>query len=105
MACFYGRNSFFTDRTLNVDAFKIKGTKDFEKQVIEKILDHGMPLPIYSAHVLKTAFALFEEGEGLNALEKEIIYRPLNRFLNSPLKAKHIRRLVKQAFNLVSKDF
>ena len=64
-----------------------------------------MPLPIYSAHVLKTAFALFEEGENLGSLEKEIIYRPLNRFLNSPLKAKHIRRLVKQAFNLVSKDF
>ena len=105
MACFYGRNSFFTDRTLNVDTFKIKNTQDFENQVIEKILDHGMPLPIYSAHVLKTAFALFEEGKGLNTLEKEIIYRPLNRFLNSPLKAKHIRRLVKQAFNLVSKDF
>jgi hypothetical protein len=29
----------------------------------------------------------------------------LNRFLNSPLKQKHVRRLARQANELVSRDF
>jgi hypothetical protein len=103
MACFYGRNSFFTDLELDTKPFSVADPQAFEEQVLEKILDHGMALPIYSAHLLKTSFALFEEGKKLS--EKETLYTPLNRFLHSPLKAKHTRRLATQAIHLVSKDF
>ena len=53
----------------------------------------------------KTSFAIFEEGDQLNQTEREILYRPLKRFLDSPLKTKHIRRVARQSIQLISKDF
>ncbi len=105
MSCFYGRNTFFTSPEIDPSQFEIKETKTFERDVLDKILDHGMALPIYSAHLLKTSKAIFEEGAFLNQVEKCELYSSLNRFLSSPLKAKHVRRMAKQAINLVAKDF
>lgn len=105
MACFYGRNTFFTNQNIDKLLFEVKEPETFEHNVLEKILDHGMPLPIYSAHLLKTSMAIFEEGSFLNDKDKCELYSSLNRFLSSPLKAKHVRRLAKQAINLVAKDF
>jgi len=61
--------------------------------------------PIFSAHYLKTSFAIFEEGDKLNQTEREILYRPLKRFLEFPLKTKHIRRVARQTIQLISKDY
>lgn len=105
MSCFYGRNTFFTDQFTDQSPFVVKDPDTFERGVLDKILDHGMALPIYSAHLLKTSKAIFEEGQFLSGKDKCELYSSLNRFLSSPLKAKHTRRLVKQAINLVSKDF
>ena len=72
---------------------------------LNKILDHGIRSPIFSAHYLKTSFAIFEEGDKLSQTEREILYRPLKRFLDSPLKTKHIRRNARQTIQLISKDY
>ena len=105
MACFYGRNTFFTDQKIDQLDFEVTDLYSFERNVLDKILDHGMALPIYSAHLLKTSKAVFEEGRGLNEKGKRKLYSSLNRFLSSPLKAKHARRSAKQAINLIAKDF
>ena len=53
MACFYGRNTFFTDQKIDQLDFEVTDLYSFERNVLDKILDHGMALPIYSAHLLK----------------------------------------------------
>jgi len=105
MACFYGRNTYYTDSTINDDMFQVDDHKKFKKDTLDMILDHGIRSPIFSAHYLKTSFAIFEEGDKLNQTEREILYRPLKRFLDSPLKTKHIRRNARQTIQLISKDY
>ena len=105
MACFYGRNTYYTDSTINDDMFQVDDHKKFKKDTLDMILDHGIRAPIFSAHYLKTSFAIFEEGDKLNQTEREILYRPLKRFLEFPLKTKHIRRVARQTAQLISKDY
>jgi len=105
MACFYGRNTFYTDSTIDENYFQIEDHIKFKKNTLNKILDHGIESPIYSAHYLKTSFAIFEEGAKLNQKERTILYRPLKRLLDSPLKSKHIRRVARQTIQLISKDY
>jgi len=105
MACFYGRNTYYTDSTINEDLFQVGNHEEFKKNTLNKILDHGIRPPIFSAHYLKTSLAIFEEGDQLNQMEREILYRPLKRFFDSPLKAKHIKRVARQTLQLISKDY
>lgn len=105
MACFYGRNIYYTDSTIDENLFQVEDHNKFKKYTLNKILDHGTRSPIYSAHYLKTSFAIFEEGDKLNQTEREILYRPLKRFLEFPLKTKHIRRVARQTIQLISKDY
>ena len=105
MACFYGRNTYYTDSTINEDTFLVEDHNKFKQNTLNKILDHGIRSPIFSAHYLKTSFAIFEEGDKLNHTEREILYRSLKRFLDSPLKSKHTRRVARQTAQLISKDY
>ena len=105
MACFYGRNIYYTDSTIDENLFQVEDHNKFKTHTLNKILDHGTRSPIYSAHYLKTSFAIFEEGDKLNQTEREILYRPLKRFLEFPLKTKHIRRVARQTIQLISKDY
>ena len=105
MACFYGRNIYYTDSTIDENLFQVEDHNKFKKHTLNKILDHGIRSPILSAHYLKTSFAIIEEGNKLNQKEREILYRPLKRFLEFPLKTKHIRRVARQTAQLISKDY
>ena len=105
MACFYGRNIYYTDSTIDENLFQVEDHNKFKKHTLNKILDHGTRSPIFSAHYLKTSFAIFEEGDKLNQTEREILYRPLKRFLEFPLKTKHTRRVARQTIQLISKDY
>jgi len=88
MACFYGRNTFFTDQGLDKTPYLVKDPIKFENDVLEKVMDHGMALPIFSAHLLKTGKAIFEEASFLSDEDKCELYSSLNRFLKSPLMGK-----------------
>lgn len=107
MASFFGRNYKFTQRNnpISHEDYKIDDVPSFKKTIKEKIFDHGLSLPIFSAHILKTSVAILEEFTNSDHPEKDLLLSSLNRFLQSPLKAKHVRRTVYQAIKLVEKDF
>ena len=107
MACFYGRNRPYIDEAINKEDWIVSSKTSFESRVRATILDHGINPPIYSAHIIKTSLAVFEEAKtkGLDQNIQEILYAALNHFISSPIKQKHPRRTAHQAINLVSKDF
>lgn len=105
MACFSGRNIRYLDLDVSEEEWEIENPDNFFSDSIESILDHGVGIPIFSAHLIKTAFAVKEEVEFATESGKKYLLASLNRFLNSPLKQKHIRRTVRQGIGLVSKDF
>lgn len=106
MACFNGRNIGFLDQNIDTEAYKVENYQDFKVKVIGNLTDHAIPTPIFPAHILKTSVAVFKEYEKTDNLElKNYLLISLNRFINSPIKQKHIRRTIKQSIKLVSRDF
>lgn len=105
MACFIGRNSAFIDREVQIRDWQVEDPAVFSAEVHHKLLDHGLRDPIFSAHVLKTSVAVQGELRYASASCREALLAGLNRFLNSPLKTKHVRRLARQAIELVARDF
>ena len=71
-------------------------------ETLEGMLDHGEPLYIFPAHTLKLTTALKEELEANpDAPWKGVALAALNRFVNEPVKRKHMRRAVTQARKFV----
>ncbi len=104
MASFSGRNSSHVGN-IALEDWKILKSEFIEKSYAH-ILDHGLGLPIFSAHILKTTIASLEEVDYLGECEvSDYLLAAMNRFISSPLKQKHIRRISHQGINLVSKDF
>lgn len=106
MACFVGRNSRYIDADLNVSQWEDIDQDQLQAALFAKLYDHGMALPIFSSHILKTGLAVLEEIKAAQTPEtKNYLKAGINRLLNSPIKQKHIRRAVKQGLALVQKDF
>jgi hypothetical protein len=105
MACFLGRNHNFLDRSIGRSLWAVGDTRAFFEDVHQRIFDHGQRDPIFSVHLLKTSVAVADELQNASASCREALLASLNRFLKSPIKRKHVRRLARQAINLVSRDF
>lgn len=105
MACFNGRNHTFLDPNFDPKPWRVTDKSQFWEEGVEQLLDHGFGLPIHACHLLKTYFAAKSEAEAAGETAAEAILAALNRFLHSPIKQKHTRRLVHQGIDLVSKDF
>jgi len=74
-------------------------------EAVEGLFDHGLDEYIVSVHVLKTLLAGREEIRAVSAQEiGKIIAAGLNRFINSPLRRKQVRRTVHQAVSFVEKE-
>ena len=100
--CFLGRNSKFVDWQQNVDSWGVVDAEPLIGDVLEGMLDHGEPVYIFPAHTLKLATALQEElSIKPDASWKPVALAALNRFVNEPIKRKHMRRVVTQASNFV----
>lgn len=100
--CFLGRNAKFVDWDQETSQWAADDGGKLIDGVLASMLDHGEPLYIYPAHTLKLATALKEEL----ALNPQAPWRPvalaaLNRFVNEPMKKKHMRRAVAQASRFV----
>jgi nitrite reductase/ring-hydroxylating ferredoxin subunit len=100
--CFLGRNATYCDWSRDVGCWQVEEPKAFLDGVLDGMLDHGEPLYIYPAHVLKLATAIAEE----TALRPEAAWVPklhaaLNRFVHEPMKKKHVRRAALQAVSFV----
>ncbi len=105
MACFIGRNRRYLDMTQAADAWDVADAEAFFDETHEMLLDHGMRMPIFPAHLVKTAQAVQEELPGASETCQRYLLAGLNRFLHSPIKQKHVRRLARQSIALVSRDF
>jgi nitrite reductase/ring-hydroxylating ferredoxin subunit len=100
--CFLGRNAKYSDWQRDVDEWGVDDGEAFLIHTLDGMLDHGEPLYIYPAHVLKLATAVREEI----ALRPDAPWVPsvlaaLNRFVNEPVKQKHVRRVAHQALSFV----
>ena len=106
MALFLGRSHRYVDvAAVSEDDWQVDDQQAFLEGAFQVILDHGLRDPIFSAHVLKTTVAVAEELLAAGESRVPSLLPSLNRFLNSPLKQKHVRRLARQANELVSRDF
>src|SRR5262249_42814841 len=105
MACFLGRNLPYLDLGIDEVAWQVPAADDFFATVHERILAHGIRDPIFSAHLIKPAMAVAEELPGASSSCRAALLAGLNRYLHSPLKQQHVRRLARQAIALVQRDF
>jgi nitrite reductase/ring-hydroxylating ferredoxin subunit len=105
MACFLGRNRPYLDLGIDESAWRVADPDAFFAAAHERILDHGIRDPIFSAHLIKPTAAVIEELPFASASCRAALLASLNRYLHSPLKQQHIRRLARQAIALVQRDF
>jgi nitrite reductase/ring-hydroxylating ferredoxin subunit len=105
MACFLGRNSAFIDRGLDTIPWKVSDPERFLESTFEGLLDHGLRDPIFPAHLLKTSVAVRDELPPASGPCRDALLASLNRLVHSPIKMKHVRRNVRQAMALVSRDY
>ena len=82
-----------------------KSVSAFFAATHDRILDHGIRDPIFSAHLIKPTEAVAEELPHASPSCRAALLASLNRFLHSPLKQQHVRRLARQAIALVQRDF
>ena len=105
LACFSGRNASFTERNVDVNAWAVTGVDDFFADSIDNLFDHARDEYIVSVHILKTLLAGRKLARSRPDREgtREVL-AALNRFLNEPLKRKHVRRTVRQAMAFIQRD-
>ena len=105
MACFCGRNAPYTLDELDLERWHVADPEAFFRDSIESLFDHGVDEFIASVHRMKTLLsARAEVRAGVPNEVAELVTASLNRYLNSPLKLKQVRRTVYQAMKFVAHD-
>ncbi len=103
MACFVGRNSGFVDKGVSLDDWRVRDRRSFERDCLRRLMDHGEPDYIHSAHLVKTFLAAREEIDaGLRETAAEIVMAAVGRYFDAPLKRKHAKRTAHQALDFVA---
>jgi nitrite reductase/ring-hydroxylating ferredoxin subunit len=103
MACFVGRNSGFVDKDVSLDDWRTHDRRAFERDCLRRLMDHGEPEYIHSAHLVKTFLAAREEVDAdLPAETAAILLAAVRRYFAEPLKRKHARRTAHQALDFVA---
>jgi len=109
LALFVGRNSGYlnTDTTAEA-ALREWGVSDepaFHTRAMARIVDHGIGLPIFPAHWLKTWTAVRDEVEaGLPASTRAAMLAAANRLLAVRFKERHPLRTAHQALGFVARE-
>jgi hypothetical protein len=102
MACFVGRNNAFVDSNITIEAWR-PDRESFARDCIARIMDHGEPDYVHSAHLVKTFLAADEEIEAdLPGETAAAVMAAVKRYFNAPWKRKHARRIAHQALDFVS---
>ena len=103
MACFVGRNSGFVDKGIALAGWRVRDRRSFEQDCVRRLMDHGEPDYIHSAHLVKTFLAAREEADaGLPEETTAIVQAAVSRYFAEPLKRKHARRTAHQALDFVA---
>jgi nitrite reductase/ring-hydroxylating ferredoxin subunit len=109
MAMFVGRNkSYLRDASAGEEELKRWTVDDeaaFDRQAIAAIVDHGIGLPIFPVHWLKTWTALRDERTlGLSTGARRAGLAAVNRLLGVRFKQRHALRNAHQALGFVAKE-
>lgn len=103
MALFAGRNARYVDADLDVAAWRVPDPAIFFERTGALLFDHGEFRHIFAAHYVKLFTALKEEIAAAPAAPwVPIALAALNRFLNSPMRGRHVRRTARQAASFVA---
>jgi nitrite reductase/ring-hydroxylating ferredoxin subunit len=109
LALFVGRNTGYLDPDMAAQtAVRQWGVTDetaFHERAIASILDHGVGLPIFPAHWLKTWSAVREEvAAGVPNGVRNAMLAAVNRLLAVRFKQRHTWRTAHQALGFVGKE-
>ena len=109
LALFVGRNSRYLDPSMAAETaireWAVTDEAAFHERAIATIVDHGVGLPIFPAHWLKTWSAVREEvAAGLPAGARAAMLAATNRLLSVRFKQRHALRTARQALSFVGKE-
>jgi hypothetical protein len=109
LALFVGRNSGYLDPNLAAQTaireWAVPDETAFHERAIATIVDHGVGLPIFPAHWLKTWGAVRDEvAAGLPAGARTAMLAAVNRLLAVRFKQRHGLRTAHQALGFVGKE-
>ena len=109
LALFVGRNSGYLDKDVTSTAalreWEVDDEPAFHALAMARIVDHGIGLPIFPAHWLKTWTAVRDESEaGLPASTRAAMLAAANRLLAVRFKERHALRTAHQALGFVARE-
>jgi hypothetical protein len=109
LALFVGRNSGYLDPNMAAQTaireWAVTDETAFHERAIATIVDHGLGLPIFPAHLLKTWSAVRDEvAAGLPAGARTAMLAAVNRLLAVRFKQRHALRTAHQALGFVAKE-
>jgi nitrite reductase/ring-hydroxylating ferredoxin subunit len=109
LAMFVGRNSGYLNPNLTaqiaIREWAVTDEAAFHERAIATIVDHGIGLPIFPAHWLKTWSAVRDEiAAGLPDNARVAMLAAVNRLLAVRFKQRHALRTAHQALGFVEKE-
>jgi hypothetical protein len=109
LAMFVGRNSGYLEPDMvaqvAIRKWAVTDEAAFHERAIATIVDHGIGLPIFPAHWLKTWSAVRDElAAGVPAGAPDAMLAAVNRLLAVRFKQRHALRTAHQALGFVGKE-
>ena len=109
LAMFVGRNSGYLHPNMSAQTaileWAVTDETAFHERAVATIVDHGIGLPIFPAHWLKTWSAVREEvAAGLPVSARTAMLAAVNRLLAVRFKQRHVLRTAHQALGFVGKE-
>ena len=109
LALFVGRNSGYLDANTAaqraIQEWAVTDETAFHERAVATIVDHGVGLPIFPAHWLKTWSAVRDEvAAGLPAGARTAMLAAVNRLLAVRFKQRHALRTAHQALGFVGRE-
>jgi hypothetical protein len=106
---FVGRNSGYLNPNVTaqiaIREWAVTGEAAFHERAIATIVDHGIGLPIFPAHWLKTWSVVRDEvAAGLPAGARSAMLAAVNRLLAVWFKQRHVFRTAHQPLGFVGKE-
>jgi hypothetical protein len=104
-----GRNSEFLDPQTNaltaLQQWQVDDPAAFERRCTAALLDHGIGVPLFAAHLLKTWSAVHGEiALGVSAEPAASLRAAANRLFASRLKQRHVLRVARQMLAFVERE-
>ncbi|MEO7851445.1 MAG: Rieske (2Fe-2S) protein, partial [Rubrivivax sp.] len=109
MALFVGRNTAYLveglDSAAAVAAWRVDDPAAFEADAQLRIIDHGIGVPIFAAHRLKTWLAVHDTVvRGVAPAGATALCAAVNRLLAVQFKQRHALRVAQQALRFVERE-